>query len=708
MMHNLQRLGAYFILLIVGLSSIAFKVEAATGFFTPPEAPYLTHHDESVVRIHLPGGAVRNAQQSIDRARKLNPTAHLILEAQSVIKITQNPLLLGSRMSLRFTPSGGLSASNDATTHSLIEITGEQISVSSVGIGPALITGSGLPIVGIKITAGARIHIDHLRVENCAGAAILLRGRNSDQVNESCSVTRCSFDQNGVGLHVDQSAGFMCLDNRFTRSRDSALRINSRCSIVAGNHFQNNGRAIESGSDRGVITRNTINDTVTLELTAASSGILVSENRSTSTDLKILIDGKNNQLFKNDWAGSVVLGPTCKKAFLIANPRLVPLTVTPNLSFFNPPTLNNPHQDSIIIPGLARFDLTVPGGKVTVTETNDPVTGKKKSTKTKAIPVDVAQVQKAVDEAHTANPNAVIVLNLDGEYVSRDPNGLRLPANTCVILKGRILADLSIPTEPQYRKEAPNTQVVLMGSSGFSSFSGGILDAARQAFHPMNATTESINLIDGVTLTAGARDGLYTKGRAAESPVFIYGCNVTGNHGRGIWSHVATRVHSIANVVSNNSMDGIDLDAHSDDGTALFNVCSGNQRHGIFIEEAIRHHVVFGNQLAGNRQSGIHIWNEEVEGNTGSNVVAANVCFDNFRGIALGARAADRTAHGNLLFNNICRQNLDIGLRTGNAHACENYISQTVVWGNQAEDLQNPDSAKAYLFNTDLPDEEGR
>jgi nitrous oxidase accessory protein NosD len=161
-------------------------------------------------------------------------------------------------------------------------------------------------------------------------------------------------------------------------------------------------------------------------------------------------------------------------------------------------------------------------------------------------------------------------------------------------------------------------------------------------------------------------------------------------------------------MVSNNSMDGIDLDAHSDDGTALFNVCSGNQRQGIFIEEAIRHHIAFGNQLAGNRQSGIHIWNEEVEGNTGSNVVAANECFDNFRGISLGARAADRTAHGNLLFNNICRQNREIGLRTGNTHARENYISQTVVWGNQAEDLQNPGSARAYLFDAASPHGEDR
>jgi hypothetical protein len=452
-----------------------------------------------------------------------------------------------------------------------------------------------------------------------------------------------------------------------------------------------------------VITRNTVNDTEALELTAASTGVLVSENRSTASGLKLLLDGNNNQLFKNEWAGTVVLGPTCGKVVLVANPRLVPPPVTANLHFFNPPTLNHPHKDSVIVPGLGRFDLSVPGGKVTVTVTTDPATGKKKTTKTQAVPVDVAEVQKAVDEARAANPTAVIVLNLDGEYISRDPNGLRLPADTCVILKGRILADLGIAPEPQYIKEAPKTQVVLMGGGGYSSFSGGILDGGRQALYTVNATTKSINLIDEVTITAGARDGVYAKGHAAESPVFIYGCNVTGNHARGIWSHVSTRVHSIANVVSNNSMDGIDLDAHSRDSTALFNICSANQRHGIFIEEAIQHHIAFGNQLVGNRQSGIHIWNEEVKGNTGSNVVAANVCFDNFRGISLGAREAEKTAHGNLLFNNVCRQNKEIGLRTGNGHARENYISQAVVWGNKAEDLQNSASAKAFIFNTVNP-----
>ncbi len=47
------------------------------------------------------------------------------------------------------------------------------------------------------------------------------------------------------------------------------------------------------------------------------------------------------------------------------------------------------------------------------------------------------------------------------------------------------------------------------------------------------------------------------------------------------------------------------------------------RRHGVFIEEAISHNIVFGNQLNANHQAGVHVWNEEVVGNTGPNLIAA-------------------------------------------------------------------------------------
>lgn len=672
----------------------------ADSLFTPPEAPFVTTLNEELYRVILPAGTVESAQTLIDEARRARPGAHLILEASGPLVVRAYPLRLGSRMSLHLSSAAGITADRTASAASLIDIEkADYVSVSSSGPGPALLDGGKKTIVGIKINEGVRINLDYLQIVGCANAGITLCGRDAMKVNEACNVTRCLFARNGDGLRVEQSAAFMCLDNEFNNQSGTALKVKSLCGVAAGNLFRSNKAAIQNSSDRGVITRNTIEDAQALELTPESSGILVSENRSSILGLKIALDGKNHQFFHNMLDGSVSLAPNCGEILLLANKGLKPVAAASNLKFFNPPTLGYPHKDSLIVPGMDRFDLTVPGGKEKVTEIINAVSGKKTVAKEKAVPVDLAQVQQAVNQAETAHPNAVLVLHLEGEYFSHSTRGLELPPNTCVILQGRILADYGTRFEPQYIKEAPLSQVVLMPASGFGSFSGGTLDGGRQAFFPMNAATKSIALIEGVNLTAGARDGFYSKGRDAQAPVFIYRCIVSENLGRGIWSHVATRVHSIANIVTGNRSDGIDLDALSKDGTALFNVSGGNRRHGVFIEEGVNHHIVFGNTLSGNTGSGIHVWNEEVKGNTGSNVIAVNHCDANGRGITVGGRSDDKTANENLIFNNVCRQNFTDGFRTGNAKARNNYFSQCVAGENNEKDLSAPDSAQAYIFN---------
>ena len=672
----------------------------AASLFTPPEAPFVTTLNEELYRVILPAGTIESAQTLIDEARRARPEVHLILEASGPLVVTANPLRLGSRMSLHLSSAAGITADRAASAASLIDIEkADYVSVSSSGPGPALLDGGKKNIVGIKINEGVRINLDYLQIVGCANAGTALCGRDAMKINEACSVTRCLFTGNGDGLRVEQSAAFMCLDNEFKNQSGTALTVKSLCGVVAGNLFRSNKAAIQNSSDRGVITRNIIEDAQALELTPESSGILVSENRSSILDLRIALDGKSHQFFHNTLDGSVRLAPNCGEILLLANKGLKPVAAASNLKFFNPPTLGYPHKDSLIVPGMDRFDLTVPGGKEKVTETINATSGKKSVAKEKAVPVDLAQVQQAVNQAETAHPNAVLVLHLEGEYLSHSTRGLELPPNTCVILQGRILADYGTRIEPQYTKEAPLSQVVLMPASGFGSFSGGTLDGGRQAFFPMNAATKSIALIEGVNLTAGARDGFYSKGRDAQAPVFIYGCIVSENLGRGIWSHVATRVHSIANTVTGNRSDGIDLDALSKDGTALFNVSCGNRRHGVFIEEGIKHHIVLGNTISGNTGSGIHVWNEEVKGNTGSNVIAANHCDANGRGISVGGRSDDKTANENYIFNNVCRQNITDGFRTGNAKARNNYFSQCIAGENNEKDLSAPESAQAYIFN---------
>ena len=93
----------------------------------------------------------------------------------------------------------------------------------------------------------------------------------------------------------------------------------------------------------------------------------------------------------------------------------------------------------------------------------------------------------------------------------------------------------------------------------------------------------------------------------------------------------------------------------------------------------------------------MHVWNEEVKGNTGPNLIAANHCSGNRRGIGLGGRADDKTSHGNLFFNNVCTENREDGILTGNSKAKENYFTQSVAYGNGKENIGV--SPTAIFFN---------
>ena len=672
---------------------------SAEQFFTPPEAPFITGPKEEIHRVSLPAGTADAAQALIDAARKEKPEAVLIFQPIGNLEVGTTPLRLGGKMCLQLSPSAGLTAGANCSAPSLISIEkAELVSVSSKGPGSATLDGGNKAVIGIQITEGSRINVDQLNILRCAKTGIDYRGTtNVTSLNEAASVTRCYFEKNGNALKVDQSGGFQCLDNVFKGQTEAALSINSLNSMVAGNMFSENKTDIQTSSDRGIITRNRFGKSkLTLDITPSSKGNLISENRGTAEGLSISIAGESNQLFHNTLSASAKLAPGTKEAFLISNENLQIDPATSGLKFFNPPTLNRPHTNSVIVAGMGRFDLPlIAGGK------KEPKPADKDKPP-KVVPVDLSLVETEISKAVTEHPNDVLVIRLEGEFICKSPKGLQLPPNSCLLMAAdaRILSDLSIPLEPPWARADPLTQVLLLPKTGFCSVSGGKLDANRQAHFPINANTGSIAVIESTSLIAGARDGLNTKARNATDPLFMYRCNVYGNNGRGIWSHVATRVHAIANVCSGNFMDGIDLDAHAIDCTALFNTCNANRRHGVFIEEAIQNNIVFGNQLHGNG-TGVHVWNEEVKGNTGPNLISANHCSGNRRGIGLGARADDKTAHGNFFFNNVCTENREDGILTGNSKAKENYFSQSVAFGNGKENIGV--SGSALFFNTVVP-----
>lgn len=706
--RSLQAVYLCLAILILGFSSLC---NARGEFFSEPRAPFLISPDEVVERVVLPEApvaptgfvervfawlrgirpvvAAERAQELIDSARAKNPNAILFIETRGPLEVSDKPLRLGSKMCLMLSPAGGFVASSDLTAAALIAVdNAEFVSIGTMGHGLGVIDGGGKAVTGISVTGGSRINLDRLALQHCGSAGVDYTGREAGAVNQAGSLTRCDIRENGDGLRVAGTAGFQCLDNTFHKNQGAALTIHSLCSVVAGNEFSENKVAIVSASDKGVITRNLIGDVAALEITATGVGQLVAENISTTKDLQIKIAGSTQQFFRNDLQGTATIAPGSKDIYLIANTGLTVDPASPGLKFFNPPTYGHPHKDALIVAGMGRFDLPViTGGKM------------KRGDEEELPPVDIAVVQEALNLASTAHPNDVLMLKLQGEFVTKTLEGLQLTPNTCLILEGRILADLGLPLDRLWVRGEAVGQVVKLPKSGYSSVSGGKLDGGRQANHPLNASQGGVAVIENVNITAGSRDGIYLKGHGA--PVFIYRCNVSGNNARGIWPHVSSRAHSIANNCAGNYHDGIDFDAHAKDCTALFNTTTGNRRHGIFLEEGIQNTIVFGNTADNNFGAGIHTWNEAVKGNTGLNVISANECNGNWMGTSVGGRAEDKTANENLFFNNVTRYNRRDGIRAGNRYANGNYFTQCVIGQNVEMDIApNPG---ALFFNAIAP-----
>jgi hypothetical protein len=198
----------------------------------------------------------------------------------------------------------------------------------------------------------------------------------------------------------------------------------------------------------------------------------------------------------------------------------------------------------------------------------------------------------------------------------------------------------------------------------------------------------------------GARDGLYTKYRNSKSRLIVSKCNFSNNNGRALWPHVSGPVFAVENYLETSGKDGIDLDAGAHFNICIFNTSVKNKRHGVFIEEASHNNIVFGNELNENLNSGVHVWNEEVNGNTTDNAVVANVCNGNRRGLSCGGRDAKKLSTSNFYFNNECARNTDYGIGTGNRNSLNNYFSQSLVKDNKGGDIQVNETAQPYLLNT--------
>lgn len=680
----------------------------AAGFFKPTQAPFYIQPNEKISSITFNSGSAEDLQKSIDEAAKNNSGGTIVVEVKGTVTVNLTPLRLPSRINVKFGPGAAIKADSAAAAKSLIEISNaEFICLSSIADKPAILDGQGVVLTAISVKKSGRLNFDQLQIQNCKGTAVDFFGKDEKLVNQASSVTRCTFSNNPIGLRIQNTAGFVCLDNVFDSHSTTALDITSLNSVVAGNTFRKNAEAIKSNSNRGAITRNHFAEcSVALNLDMLGENNLVYENTSEGPTA-LSVAGATQTFFQNKMAATVdIVERSISGSHFIQNPNFK-VGSTADAAVFNPPTILNPHKDTNIAPGFGRYDLSFPPA------------GTNNKDETSAY--DLAKIQPKLDKARTEHANDILVVTLKGTFVARTMEGLKLPDNTCVILDGTIYSNTTVARDPQWKapwvRGAPTSQLIRMPLKGYSSFSGGTIDGGHQATYGIHAgfSAPLSGLIQSVTIQNCSGDGVYIKGRRNKDPLIVHLCTSNGSRGRGIWPHVCGPVYSLQNHCEANGKDGIDLDAGCKENITMFNTCIKNKRHGVFIEEATHDNIVFANELNENGGRGVHVWNEEVAGDSTNNCIIGNTCRGNIDGVYAGARAkyaatspnkGEETtifANRNFFFNNLCADNKRNGIGAGNNHAVENFFSQSITTGNTAANISSSDSAQPIFLNSGTP-----
>ena len=619
-----------------------------------PAGPFVISPTETVRLMSFRSASAGQVGQALTEARRKEPNAVLVATLSGTITVTDVPLRVPSRTCVVFAPGGTVTAGPDVGAGCLVEIADAEFVSLSTQSGAALLDGRGRVATGVRVRGCGKVHLDRLTVTGCTQVGLAYAGRGGDRFADCGSVTRSNFRRCGrEGIAARESAQFLCLGNTIAECGGTGLAIDSPQGLVAGNTVSESDVGMRAGGAGLVVTRNTLTGRhIALAATDTANGCLFSENTFGPGQRAVDLAGSACAFFGNTFSVTPVLRVTGKGHTFVSNRNLPPAAIPAEGGlYFAPPTSAQNRKEDVVVAGLGRFDLAITG--------REPK------------PTPLSDVQVALDEARRSHPQDVIVATLDGSFVAgAGPTGLRLPPNTCVVLDGSISAAMD---EPGHRKSPQGriTQLVLMPAEGVASIAGGVLDGALLPQHVVNAPGAAVVVLDGVTIRRSGSNAITTKERHNLSrPMFVRGCRVTDNAGRGIWVHVCRSAHAIANVCTANGADGIDFDAYGRNSTALFNTCTGNRRHGVFVEEpGTADNTIYANRLHGNRSHEICLYNSSKTKPLARNLLACNDC-------AGGGISARALMHDNVLFNNVCRPGRLIG---GMWSSRDTYVAQNVT-----------------------------
>ena len=609
------------VLLIVVLPYIA----NAQKMFTTPATSFLKTSGETVTDLSFLNESVENIQTALTARRALYSTDIIRITLSGRLVITDAPLTLSDNMVLVLN-GATIEAASNASASALIAATNAHF-VSITALNNGGLDGKGKSVKAIALSNCGKTHVDSLTIKNCAGGAIDYSGYGLDVYADAGSVTRTNIENCGsVGIQFNNVFHFVCTDNQI-KSCTTGISYNGNNALVSNNTITGCTTGIASAAQYDAITYNTISTATTaVQLSSTSTETVVAYNSIKNNATGFNLAGTSSRVYYNDCDNSTEVVGSGSSNHLYANKGIAATEGNATgCTYFNPPLIGNQHTDLVKL-NKTRYDITITSAALNT-------------------------VRATIDAAHTAQPNAVVVVHLNGTFTtSGTSDSLLVKENECILLAGTINGSGSAGT------------VVHFKDNSTVSFSGGTINGnGTNGTNALVYITGSASVVlDSVSVLNGAKEGI-TK-RNSFIPTYIRACTVDNSNGSGIWQLAASRLMAFQNTSQNSGMDGFDLDAYTSTSVLMKNTGSTNSRYGVFIEEGASQHLVAANTLTAN-QRGVSLYNLSVaNANTAKNLVALNACRFNQRGIHIDAISADRARMCNVFFNNACENNTDVGL----------------------------------------------
>ena len=655
-------------------------------FFQDPAFPFIVDPDERVGTVELGGMSAAAAQRRLDAAFQEHRDAVMVVRLTGPIEVSSQPLSLPDKTCLIFEAGGQLVAASSCTAAALLLVRDRQF-VSIKGradprgrresTGAVMLNGHDCIETAILIERSGRVHLDQLSLAGCRGDGIRVRGQGVEKYHSPVSLTRSRITAcQGNGVVVGETPAFIVLDTIIDAVGQTGLAIDAPSSIVANVCCRSCQTGVAVTASNVVLTRNQLTDNdVGIRLAAPSRYSLVYENRIERNATGLVLRGADATVGWNAFANTndVDGNGSGKGNTLYSNSGLtIGAGVGRGVTMFDPPTAANRHHSQHLWKGAEessatrpRIDLTIEAG---------------------AEGMSVGHVNDRLKAARATHPQAVLVVQLVGDFFLRGNDSLQIPGFVCVVLDGQIIRD-------EAAGDSEKLELIELKGEGCVSFSGGRIVTTGKVFSAVSAAdAKNVLLIEGVACDLrpgsggrGASPVNAVSSKKHRGPFVIRDCEVSTAGHRGIWAHVSKRVYALGNICRAGNFT-IDFDAYCFNSAALFNHVTGNERHsGIFFEECVKENIAFANQIEESKVHGISMWTEAVQGVTEKNIVACNRVRaaagmePNGSGLAVGGRSVEKTTANNYFFNNRLEAVQGRGAIFLRQHSSGNYFAESVL-----------------------------